>query len=126
MQNKMLGLDWVGRSISAPCKGADVSITVANNNPQRRCINFIFRNDTEKLISETGYIVAAPYKNRVFFKEATSATGITLTKNKNSSGSTYARISSEPDVPKFLDYAGNYQLKYDDFYELYYIEKESM
>ncbi len=127
MGNELIGLNWVGRAINSHSdKKIDVSITVANqsNTTKKKCVNFTFRNGIEKLITDTEYILVAPYKSRVFFKKATDVDGITLLKNKNSSNSTYARISAENDVPKFEGYAGNYQLKYDEFYELYYVEKE--
>lgn len=118
---------WVGagqhhRTIKSK---ADVSLHIVSNN-KKDAIALTFRNGIHKLITETDYIlVSMPKKNRIYFKQGTQMNGLLLGKNKGTLvDNRYSRFYAEEDVKFFLDFHGEYELKHDDFNELYYIEKE--
>mgnify|MGYP003297646411 CR=1 FL=1 len=122
MSENITNLNWIGRTCNHGAK-ADVSVTIANQSESRRCVNVTFRNSVNELVTQTDYMVVAPFKNRLFFKSATDVNGLLLCKNANSPNR-YIRINRESDVESLTKFAGNYDLKYDEFYELYYIEKK--
>lgn len=118
---------WVGagqhhRKVSSK---ADVSLHKVRNN-DKDAIALTFRNGIHKLISETDYVlISMPKKNRIYFKQGTQMNGLLLGKNNGTKlDNRYSRFYSDEDVKFFLDFVGEYELKHDDFNELYYIEKE--
>lgn len=117
---------WVGGNHKTTNKSkADLSVSIVHNN-NRPMIAMTFRNGIYKKITETDFIlVAMPKKNRIYFKAGTSMNGLLLCKNKSTKiDSRYMRIYAEEDCKFFYDFVGDYELKHDDFNELYYIEKE--
>lgn len=127
MNNEVMKLNWIGTKARGSHGGNDVTITTGlqGGHDERPYVNFIFRNGVSKLFSDTDYVLFAKFKNRIFFKAGDSNNGITLSKNKNASEDTrYARIQRANINEQFAVYAGDYELKYDEFYELYYIERE--
>lgn len=118
---------WVGNTTHHNHRKslADISLHKVTNN-KKDVIAITFRNGVYKLITETDYIlISYPKKNRIYFKAGTQLNGILLGKNNGTKKEhRYSRFYSEEDVKFFIDYTGEYELKYDDFNELYYIEKE--
>lgn len=123
-ENKILELDWVTKR---SYKGeADVSIRRALSN-DKPIISISLRNDCSKIISNTEFIKLAPFKNRLFFKESDSFSGFKATSNNSVKESTkYIKVSFKQDVDRLAIFEGDYSLRYDDFYELYYIEREEV
>ncbi len=124
MAKQNLPIKWVGR---ASRKGnADVSLTICHNSDTRECVSFTFRNSSYEFFTRTDYFKVGIFKNRLFFTEAKDFDGLLLNKNKETTPNTrYARIASEKEINLFRPFEGAYELKYDEFYELYYIEKEN-
>lgn len=83
-------------------------------------ISFVVRNEKEKEIG-TNFEIAI-FKNRVFFRP-TDVPAISLYKNKNTNY-VYGRIGVGAIVQTLKKFVGDYEIKHDEIYELYYIEKK--
>ena len=86
-----------------------------------KCISIIFR-DKIYSVFETEYLAIAPLKNRIYFKSVSTRDGYKVTE-KGTSGYLKAVVYAD-EIPVYKAFIGNYALKYDKFYELYYIERE--
>lgn len=120
-------LNWIGCSKHYSKRGNDVTITIAKNK-DKNAISITMRNDIFKLLGdEVDYIEVAVYKNRVFFRQSDDKNGILLKSNKNATQTTrYAKINIDRDVAYLVPFAGDYEMKHDDFYDLYYIENKGL
>lgn len=88
-------------------------------------VNVTFRNHMEKAICKNNpYIIFGIVKNRIYFKEAVPTTGYKIgTKHITA----YTRVQINAEEKALYEPFNNqeFSLKYDDFRELYYIEKEA-
>lgn len=103
----------------------DVQIVITKgNNETRRNLTIRFYDSCAELISDTGYAQIQIYKNRMFFRSAEKDKGYMLSGHKNGDSKTKRlQISITAEMAKDLSYAiGDYDLRYDDFYEYYYVE----
>lgn len=103
-----------------------VSITVTaagkKSKVDRRRLSFVFR---DKLFENfnSRYITFAIMKNRIYFKGVKAKEGYAIIV-KGLNGYCQATITLD-ELKDFELFIGDYSsLKYDDFYELYYVEKE--
>lgn len=113
--------NWLGKQRNRNNCNADISISLHKraNGQKHDAIGLTFRNGCGEKFGST--IQVAVYKNRVMFR--TAEDGICMQRNKAvQSNNIYARFSDVNGELK--NFIGDYELKYDDFYELYYIEKE--
>ena len=105
--------------------GNDVTITV-NYDAQShkgRYVGFTFRNDSyKKFAEESAYFELAFFKNRMFFKKSDSAKGLLLQANRETPNR-YAKVQSD-NADYFTHWGGDYKLQYDEFWDLYYIERK--
>lgn len=113
-QDFINSLNWQGRT-SRRFSKCDVSVTLGAD----KKINITFRNDTWEIISSTGHAQVAVCKNRILFREANESEGYKFTRSGNTP-SRYIFVNSTADS----EFIGDYDLQYDDFLELYYIDKE--
>lgn len=124
MNEKIMNLNWIGTNKHGHKATVDVSISISSSDAKRSFVGFIFRNESWKFFTDTDFFVVAPYKNRLFFKAADKSNGIYLCKNNNTKTPTrYGRIQRDFINTSFAEYVGDYELKHDDFYDLYYIER---
>lgn len=89
-------------------------------------IAFAFRNKIEKVFGKGDvYLQFGSVKNRIYFKVADPKIGYKLN-NKNSANAAYVQATCTKEMKAIYEWfcPGEYHLKYDDFQELYYIEKE--
>lgn len=89
--------------------------------------SIIFRNKVWEKFSNR--IEVATYKNRVMFRSTNNERGILLTKKQdNIANNRYAKLTNLDDktMEIWKQFIGDYELKYDSFYELYYIESDSI
>lgn len=106
---------------------SDISVTFTRKtvNSEYTHVNFTFRNSIEKIITgdETEYIQFCAHKNRIFFRPAEAKVGYKLYKanSKSTSNNRYVKVPIFECAKAFV---GDFDLKYDEFLELYYIEKE--
>lgn len=95
----------------------DVSIVLCKDNR----LNFTFRNDALKRMGNPEYLTVCFHKNRVLFKAADASSGYKLGSNR--SVNEYLQIPILGVSEKV--FIGDYDLKFDDFLELFYVEKVS-
>ena len=109
----------LGRTSDAP-----VSITVTaqskNSKGDRRRLAFAFRDKMYENF-KSKYITFAILKNRIYFKSVQPKEGYAITV-KGLAGYVQATITLD-ELKNFEPFIGDYSLKYDDFYELYYVER---
>lgn len=99
----------------------DITITmIKSNNPDRKIMQLIFRNGCETKISKTGYLMVGTYKNRCFFCQTNQVEGYKISASEQTKNK-YVRVSTHNDMIQFI---GDYELKHDDFLDMYYVEKE--
>lgn len=91
----------------------DVSISIVKDG----AVSIVLRNGKKKLFD--GAISYAIFKNRVMLRP--DKRGYAISGN-NKSENGYVKIHKGDE--ELRNFIGDYDLKYDDFYELYYIEKE--
>jgi len=114
-EQKISQFKWNYKANSRRNSILDVSISIKKDGK----VTFVFRNGVHEIISGTQYFVCAICKNRMFFMEADSADGYKLTVSDTKGCNRYAQMS----IDDGISFIGDYELKYDDFLELYYIEK---
>ena len=104
---------------------ADVSIKLCKKSNTKATALFTFRNKTW-VAFDTQYVVWAPYKSRIYFKTVERKAGYKLSKNKTGKNRYMQSTLRDDNAIKVIrDFEGSYAMKYDEFYELYYIEKVS-
>ena len=86
---------------------------------------FTIRNDAIKVLGD--YVDIAIYKNRVLIKPCTENEGYKLSmssKHKDTKcPNKYFSIAKTEYSQELEDFIGDYELQYDKFYEVYYVEK---
>ena len=130
--------NWFGKEVRKGYTRNDRDVTVnivyktkadkaENKNPY---ITLTFRNGVRHLFADNEYALIAVVKNRIFFKESDSEHGLLVRQQKTQKEDTkaydngYMRIGDRDAVEALKPFFGSYDLKWDKFYELYYIEKE--
>ena len=123
--NVLPELQWFDKKRKLGDVGSNaVSITITtsskNSKSDRRRLSFIFR---DKIFEDfnSRYITFAIMKNRIYFKGVEPKEGYAVTV-KGLNGYTQCTITLD-ELEQFEPFVGDYSLKYDDFYELYYVEK---
>lgn len=124
-------MNWVEKTKTRSVSNADVTVSIqlktkgaVKNSHQVIC--FTFRNGVIEKLTTTGYIQICVHKNRLFIREADKNIGYKVTTpgyKEAVPGSNVNRYCKMPVLDVFSGFEGNYELKYDDFLELYYIEK---
>lgn len=114
---------WIGAEVRRQrYSSADVSINkVKGSHEKRQAYGLSFRNETAGLLGD--YIQIAPIANRLLIRPSDSEKGFHLLSNKRSKNS-YLRIQSTPDTEVLERFLGDFELKYEALYGVYYIEKE--
>lgn len=96
----------------------DVTIRAFDNN-KRKGIGIIFKNKAKERITGTGYLSIATAENRLYFAEMDKETGY-----KASNNGEYTFRTNIIDTGLYIwakEYAGTYQLEYDEELKLYYV-----
>ena len=84
-------------------------------------IGITFRNNIYELFGE--YIQFAVYKNRLLFRTSNPGEGLKLYSGSSKCNNRYIKFKLDDDTLVIKDkFIGDYELQYDNFYELYYIE----
>lgn len=119
---------WIKKERSRGSSGTnDVQIVIVNaaqgNKPKNLTVRFY--NNTGDLISDTGFAQIQIYKNRMFFRGSDEKTGYKLSsKAKNPTTKALQITISSELANEYSSLIGDYELKYDSFYEYYYVELE--
>lgn len=122
--NVLPELQWFNKKRKLGESSNAVSITVTaggkNSKADRRRLAFIFRDKLYENF-KSKYITFAVMKNRIYFKGVEAKEGYAIT-IKGVSGYCQATITLN-ELEQFEPFIGDYSLRYDDFYELYYVER---
>lgn len=122
---------WLGNNtLSKNFSQKDISINLIKtgslkSGKQTYGFSIIFRNEVWKNFGNR--IEFAVYKSRIMIRSADNERGILLTKKSdNATQNHYAKLSNldKETMETFKQFIGDYELKYDSFYELYYIESD--
>lgn len=122
----MSKMNWMKKEKGRYLCDKDITISLqlkarGKTEDKGKVICFAFRNDCWELVTENEYIQVGTYKNRLFIRQADKDTGYKISKNNNTCNNRYCKM---PNVESLKDFIGDYDLKYDDFLEMYYVEKE--
>lgn len=101
----------------------DVSVKITNSKEERKrnYVQFAFRNNCFRAISETGFIVVAIEGTRLYFKGETKELGFKLTKSTKEANR-FTRILDEDLTNWVKDRQGEYPLLFDKEHHLFFIE----
>lgn len=117
--------NWISKSGKSYHRAkSDISINcITYDKKPYAGISFTFRNDVWQFFGER--IEFAIYKNRIMFRKANSGEGMAMFSGSDKSPNKYMKIRITEDTQVIKDkFIGDYELKYDNFYELYYVETE--
>ena len=107
----MPAFEWVGKGTTRST--ADVSITNVRGGCQ-----IILRNGTRDYFGER--IQIAIMKNRIYFRAHEDGYKLLIQGKPNG----YLKLCETTETcKKVVEFLGDYKLRHDDFYDLYYIEK---
>ena len=95
----------------------------------RNRYNITLRNEVPDKLGT--YVDLALFKNRIFFRPSSAeANGYKMYNRNHTNGSgkevkgnPFIQVCKTESTKALSDFVGHYELKYDEFYELYYIEK---
>lgn len=120
-QEMLASMNWKTRATNlrtSNCK-SDVSISMARCKNSKPSMDVYFRNNVSELIDNgTGRIAVAFIEKRVYFKPDENGYKIS---DSSSPDRKTVRLRTDDDFSAFI---GDYELKYDSFLELYYVEVE--
>lgn len=120
-----MALQFVTKQLANSNK--DILITILNSDKKKGkeqdIVRIRFANDTEKMISDTDYMMMAVTETRLYFAATDCMKGWKITKRQN----TEAAITCKS--PTIVGWAinggtGEYDLKFDQKEQLYFVEKE--
>ena len=104
-------------------KNVSISLTKAGSKQKAdaKILNIIIRDNLFKQLN-SDYVMFAVLKNRLYFKGTTAGMGYKVGV-KNTSG--YIQATLQPnEIAEFEPFVGHFTWRYDEYYELYYIDIE--
>ena len=102
------------------CSDADLSLTITvENNRNKQRYNFSIRNSFADAFANKR-VQFAIYKNRLMFRFAEQGYKVTKRDKKVNA---YMCLTATEENEALKAFAGEHSLKYDEFLEVYYIEK---
>lgn len=117
-------LVWIGRTNRRGGNDISIKVNLMANTHNGNYVGFTFRDEChKKFCGETPYFEVSLFKNCMFFKKSNSERGLLISNNKNTKSNYYAKIQSDT-ANYFAHWEGDYELKYNEFWELYYIERK--
>lgn len=111
---------WIGQ-VTRTASKADVSINRVfwdKQNSADMAYHFVLRN---KAASIGDFVQIAIYKNRVLLRPGDQ--GLRLQSRKDNPNR-YIKVKETKETEALKAFIGNYDIQFDEFYGLYYIEKE--
>ena len=118
-------MSWVEKEKKRYVCDKDITVAIQTKKTgatkdSHKAVCFSIRNGVEQNITSTEYMQICVHKNRIFFREADRDMGYKVYK-PSTGNNRYCKMTLLDVLACFV---GDYDLKYDDFLELYYIEKE--
>ena len=105
----------------------DISISKLNASPSgktRKRFNIIFRNKCHTKFGQ--YVDITVYKNRVYFRASSAENHGFKLYGLNSKVNPNTNINENEVTAVLKDFVGDYELRYDHMFELWYVEKEEV
>ncbi len=119
-------IDWFNRKNSPNERSsADVTVSIqrCSTTKNNYRIAFRFKDQLSEVIAPSGWMVVGVCHDRVYFKDD-KINGMRCTSSKNDKKKQVSiRLNENSEVLK--EFIGNYQVNYDKYAELYYIQKEN-
>lgn len=117
------GLDWMHPKKGMTIADKDISVTFNKSKEGRVSLCVIFRHGIDELIDpeKIGRISFCKYMNNCILFSA-DKDGYKLFQNSKAKKNKYLKMTVYDGA--FKEYIGDYDLKYDEFLRLYYIERE--
>lgn len=123
-------IDWMQKKVGrlAVNRDKDVHITITTGGKHgvdgTKRIAFSFRNNIANvwLDKECKYLIFGSFKNRLFFRPVEAKVGYALSSKGLNTYMTATLYKDE--VEKYEPFIGDYHLRFDEYYELYYIDIE--
>ena len=117
-------LDWKKKFKASCTSDANVSINVCDGGKRMtagtKMLSIVIRDNLYKQFNSE-FITFAILKNRIYFKGVDKHDGYKVSLNHVNG---YVQATLQPkEVKAYSKFIGDYSLKYDEIYELYYIEK---
>lgn len=110
---------WESKKRSGKLGRDDITIRVSSKSEKK--INIYFKNGTKEHFKD-GVIFGLLRNRMIFEQDGKRGYAVSTT---STSASDYGFISVTLSNDAYKDWTGDYQLKHDDFYDFWYIEKES-
>lgn len=100
---------------------ADVSISLYGK--KKMATSIILRNNVDRSISKTSFLVVAVSGDRLYFREATEEEGYKISCTSSKTSKTTSIVDDA--LNEFaLTHAGDYPLQYDKTLKLFYVDTE--
>ena len=125
---------WIGNTYTKPAKSeSDISINkvkwtgAKNDDGKQKAYSFIFRNKVWEKIGENVQI--AIDEDKILFRSVdASVAGMRLNGKKDGKGNDcsvnkYGRLKETEDTIELSNFIGDYNLLFNDFFGIYYIQK---
>lgn len=134
-RNQMVSekFEWMSvnnaRSKEVSRSTSDVSIRECEPNKAhtKTRYNITFRNHSAEVLGN--YVDLAIYKNRIFFRPSSAEDrGYKIYKHdpntsKSKPYNPFTQVNKTEYTEGLSEFIGNYEMKFDEFYELYYVER---
>lgn len=116
-------LSFIGTSRVGRKSHEDVTVTlVEGKTPSGKRLSIVLRNDVHELLGDGERLKIAFFKCRLILMKG--ADGMKMTSANTSNR--FVRFRLDEDQAKIAkDFIGDHELKYDDLYEYYYVEKDA-
>lgn len=105
--------------------GCNVTVTVTDGAKSlaagRKILTIIIRDNLWKQF-DSNYVAFGVFKNRLYFNKSDKFDGYSIVA-KNTTAYIKCTIVND-DITTYKQFVGSHTLKYDEYYELYYIEFE--
>lgn len=123
-------VDFVGRKKAKASNNVyDIGVYIKKEGRKTPRLRIYFRNSISDIF-DSEYFEIGRYKNRLIIKPSTEENGVKLfnSQSPNVRSLQFTITKSEAGILVFGSTDGpvNYELKYDQLYEYYYIEKEDL
>ena len=120
-RDRMNEISWISKKTARGIRSdMDISLRlIKNGGGKKNTINLILRNGISEIFEAPGLVVGVR-KNRMFFVPREDGYKIGAANDK--SDNRYVRIPATNN--DLIEFCGDYELKYDNFLEMYYIERE--
>lgn len=99
----------------------DISLSLIGK--KKLSTSITFRNNVQRSITKTGYLVVAISGERLYFRESEPECGYKVS-NSDSKSSVHTSITNEGLNDFSLTHAGDYPLQFDRELKLFYIDTE--